>query len=95
MASITIKEVPDMLLERLRRRAREDKRSMNREAIYLLDLALAGQAVDQDLEGRKRDVESQIPAWRRLAGQWDSDLDIADEIERIYAARSVGRRVDL
>jgi len=95
MASITIKEVPDMLLERLRRRAREDKRSMNREAIYLLDLALAGQAVDQDLEGRTRDVESQIQAWRRLVGQWDSDLDIADEIERIYAARSVGRRVDL
>jgi plasmid stability protein len=51
MPSITIKDIPDKLLERLRRRAQEDKRSMNREAIHLLDLALAGQSVDQDTGG--------------------------------------------
>lgn len=68
---------------------------MNREAIHLLDLALAGQPVDQDTVGKSREVESQIQAWRKLAGHWDSDLDTADEIERIYAARTRGRRVDL
>ena len=95
MPSITIKNMSEQLLERLRRRAQEDKRSMNREAIHLLDLALRGQSVDQDVGGRIREVESQIRAWRRLAGLWDSDLDTADEIERIYAARTHGRRVDL
>ena len=34
-------------------------------------------------------------AWRKLAGRWDSDLDTADEIERIYAARTLERQVDL
>ena len=95
MSSITIKDMPDKLLERLRRRAQEDKRSMNREAIYLLDVALAGQSVDQGVGRRIRDVESQVQAWRKLAGQWDSDLDTAAEIDRIYAARTPGRRVDL
>jgi len=95
MSSITIKDVPDRLLERLRRRAQADKRSMNREAIHLLDLALANQSVDQGVGGKSREIEDQILAWRRLAGQWDSDLDTAAEIEQIYAARTLGRRVDL
>jgi plasmid stability protein len=95
MSSITIKDVPDRLLERLRRRAQADKRSMNREAIHLLGLALAGQSVDQGVGGKIQDVENQIKAWRKLAGQWDSDLDTASEIERMYAARTPGRRVDL
>jgi len=95
MSSITIKDIPDTLLERLRRRAQEDKRSINREAIHLLDLALTGQPVDQDVGGKIREVESQIQAWRKRAGHWDSDLDTADEIEQIYVARTRGRRVEL
>ena len=95
MSSITIKDMPDKLLERLRRRDQADKRSRNREAIFLLDLALAGQSADEGVGGKSRDVEVQIQAWRRLAGQWDSDLDTTAEIEQIYAARTLGRRVDL
>jgi plasmid stability protein len=95
MSSITIKDVPDRLLERLRRRAQADKRSMNREAIHLLDLALTNQPFDQGVGGNSRDIEDQIQAWRRLAGQWDSDLDTTAEIEQIYAARTLGRQVDL
>jgi hypothetical protein len=95
MSSITIKDVPDRLLKRLRRRAQADKRSMNREAIHLLDLALTNQSFDQGVGGKSRDIEDQIQAWQRLAGQWDSDLDTTAEIEQIYAARTLGRRVDL
>lgn len=68
---------------------------MNREVVHLLDVALADQPVSQDFGGDTRDVESQIQAWRRFAGLWDSDLDTIDEIERIYAARTLGRRIDL
>lgn len=95
MSSITVKDVPDKLLEQLRRRAQQDKRSMNREAIHLLELALTGRPVDQYHAGKIQDIKSQIQAWRKLAGRWDSDLDTADEIERIYAARTRGRQVDL
>jgi len=50
MSSLTIKDLPDKLLERLRRRARMDKRSMNQRSTCLLDLALLGQPVDQDFD---------------------------------------------
>jgi len=68
---------------------------MNREAIHLLGLALSDQSVDQGVGGKIQDVENQIQAWRKLARQWESDLDTASETEQIYAARTLGRRVDL
>jgi plasmid stability protein len=95
MPSITIKDLPENLLERLRRRAREDKRSMNREVIHLLDLALARETVQTAKEARSREVDRQVQVWRSLAGRWDSDLDTAEEIAGIYAARTPGRDVDL
>ena len=38
MPSVTIKDIPDDLLERLRQQAPKDKRSMNKEVIYLMDV---------------------------------------------------------
>lgn len=40
MATLTLKNVPDMLLARLRRQAERQKRSANREAIAILEAAL-------------------------------------------------------
>jgi plasmid stability protein len=94
MASITIKDIPEDLLERLRHRAAEDRRSMNREIIHLLNLALSSNPADRDAADMARRIDAQIRAWRQLAGRWESDLDAAEEIEDIYAARSGGRQVD-
>jgi plasmid stability protein len=44
MATLHVRNVPDELYERLRRRAREDGRSINAEAIELLRPALADRA---------------------------------------------------
>jgi plasmid stability protein len=40
MPTITIRGLPQELLEQLRKRAREDHRSLNREALHLLEQAL-------------------------------------------------------
>lgn len=95
MASITIKNIPDSLLERLRARAAEEKRSMNKEAVHLLELALNGAIADRESSELGRLVEAQVGAWRRLAGRWESDKEAAREIEEIYGARSRGRSVEL
>jgi plasmid stability protein len=44
MTSLTLKNMPDDLLESLRQRAREQRRSLNSEAIILLEKALAADA---------------------------------------------------
>lgn len=87
MASLTLKNVPDDVLRRLRRRAVAERRSMTQQAVQILDEALA-----QDLEAHARD---QIAAWKKLAGKWKSDRPAKREIAEIYRARSAGRDVDL
>ncbi|MGH8651978.1 MAG: FitA-like ribbon-helix-helix domain-containing protein [Gammaproteobacteria bacterium] len=92
MSSITIKDIPHNLLERLRARAALDKRSMNKAIIHLLDQALSETNDDPAIRLREQ-LDSHVQAWSRLAGRWDSDRGSAEEIDEIYAARSEGRTV--
>ncbi len=40
MTSLTLKGIPDRVMERLRQRARDERRSLNQQAIRLLETAL-------------------------------------------------------
>lgn len=46
MASLTIKGVPDSLLEALRKRAEQHRRSLNSEVLQLLESSAAAHRVD-------------------------------------------------
>jgi plasmid stability protein len=93
MPSLTLKDIPLSLLERLRSRAAQDRRSLNREAIRLLEQALAPS--DNPATQLKHECEAQLGAWRVLAGRWQggaADLDalVAD----IYQSRTQGRELE-
>jgi plasmid stability protein len=92
MASIRLENVPEDLLERLRNRARQERRSLSQEALHLLDRALTSppESSERLLD---RHVEAQLEAWKELAGHWASELTVEEEIAGIYAARSPGRQV--
>ncbi len=94
MASLTIKGLPDALLAKLRARAAADRRSMNKEVIHLLGAALSDEGA-QDAAERRLQVHAQVETWTLLAGRWQSDVDLAAEVNSLYAARSGGRAVDL
>ena len=94
MASLTIKNIPDRLLARLRERAAMERRSMNKEIIRLLDVALSAERA-HPMEYRRGLAETQAAAWSRLGGRWASDTPIEDEVAAIYSARSGGRKVEM
>lgn len=48
MASLTIKGVPDDLLDRLRKRAEQHRRSLNSEVLHLLERSIGGASIDPD-----------------------------------------------
>jgi plasmid stability protein len=95
MASVTIKGIPDEILERLRQRAAADHRSLNKEVIHLLGAALSSGFVPDGAAHRKEAADHQAEAWDRLAGRWDSDQRVEDEIADIFSARSEGRDIVL
>lgn len=92
MASLTLKNIPEPVLERLRERAALDRRSLTQEILFLLEEALARPARGATLEEAAR---TQAGAWSALAGRWRSDRAPAEEVGEILAGRTRGRDVDL
>jgi len=91
MASLTLKNLPDDLLQALRDAAEHDRRSLTQEIVHLLETALG----KRPKSPVRPDVEAQVTAWRKLAAQWESDVDSTAEAERVTATRTPGREVDL
>jgi len=91
MPSITLKNIPPELIGRLKRRARQRRRSLTQEVLWLLEEALDMPPPSTDTDR----VTAQVEAWRRLAGRWVSDQPVDAEVDAIYEARTDGREVDL
>ena len=91
MASLTLKNLSEDLLQALREAAERDRRSLTQEIIHLLETALRARPKSAE----RPDVEAQVTAWRKLAGQWGSDLDASAEANRLLEERTPGREVDL
>lgn len=79
MATITLKNIPDDLYERLRRRAEVHRRSINSETIYCLE---------QVLQPRRLTAEDRLERIRRLRPSLDP---LAVAHEDILAAIDDGR----
>ena len=92
MASLTLKDLPDDLLEALRRAAERDRRSLSQQVIHLLASALGTRPVRS--EGAAADAEAQVAEWRKLAGSWVSDVDERTEVDELLDRRTAGRKVD-
>jgi plasmid stability protein len=62
MATLTIKNIPEKLRQRLKESAAQHRRSMNGEAISCLEKALVGNRVDaEDFLARARALRARTP----------------------------------
>ena len=93
MASLTLKDIPDELLELLRQRAKQEDRSLNQQVLELLAGAVAT-APSKAAVGEE-EIASQVAAWRELAGQWSSEQSVQEELDELYGTRTLGREVEL
>ena len=89
MASLTLKDLPDELLARLRALAEVENRSLNKEVIHLL-LDAVTRIGSPSRDALEREAQEQAAAWRDLQARLRVDLpsELAD-------SRTAGRRVDL
>ena len=90
MASITLADVPNHLLGRLRTQAQAGERTVEQELLRILDRWMAG----REHSWTPADSEAQFQAWCQL-GTWQSDRTAEEEIRDLYARRSGGRIVEL
>jgi len=95
MFSITVRNIPEELLEKLKTLASIERRSLNSEILYILE-----QGTSRVYEERMRrripiSRSTQVEIWKRLLGAWTDSRSAKEIIRGIYAGRTGGREVEL
>jgi len=73
MKSITVRNIPDELLDRLRTLSVLEKRSLNNEILIVLEKGLAKELEYKTNFKNQLAMETQIKIWQNLCGQWKED----------------------
>ncbi len=95
MKSITLRNIPDELLARLRTLAVLEKRSLNNEILMVLEKGLARESGYRTKFKTHLPMDIQIKIWQNLCGQWKDNRSTDEIIGDIIGSRSEGRSVDL
>ncbi|MBD3386204.1 Arc family DNA-binding protein [candidate division KSB1 bacterium] len=93
--NITIRNIPDQVVNKIRALAKRERRSLNNEILMILEKGL-----DEKL-GRLFDFHSnlskdlQVDIWKNLSLKWQDDRSSDEIIKDIYQHRTMGREVEL
>lgn len=92
MPSVTIRNVPENVLDGLRKLSLSERRSLNSQILVILEEALR---MEPKVKACAISVDAQIDLWSRLADDWE-DTRPAEEIAAdIVSNRTYGRKVTL
>ena len=95
MASITVRNIPDEVFERIKTLSMIERRSINNEILVILERG-AFNEYEEKLQGQRHLSKStRMEIWERLLGTWVDIRPTREIIEDIYSNRTVGRDVDL
>ncbi len=89
--NITIRNIPDEVMEKIRTLSKIERRSLNNEFLIVLEKGLETKSTAHE----KSTKSIQIDLWRELSGKWEDDRSTGEIIEDIMNNRSMGRDVEL
>jgi len=95
MATLTIRNIPDDLLNKIRILSILEKRSLNNEILMVLEKGLAKESDSVSYVKNQLSNDTQIKLWQNLCGKWKDSKSTAEIISDIIGSRSQGRKVDL
>ncbi len=93
MFNLTIRNIPEDLMNKLRKRSALERRSINNEVLIVLEKGLSGYAPEKGLD--QASVEAQVGLWQMLAGQWDDPRSATEIASEIVSTRTKGREVSI
>ncbi len=93
MVNLTIRNIPEDLLEKLRRLSKAERRSLNSEVLVVLEKCLEDYKPEKDYVFIP--VEAQVEMWKKLAGEWDDPRPAEEIAADVREHRTPGRKVDI
>ncbi len=92
--NITVRNIPEEIIDKIRTISRIEKRSINNEILIILENGLNDKLKQMATSKSYISRELQIGIWRRLSEKWKEE-DSEDIVRDINEKRSMGRDVDL
>lgn len=95
MASITVRDIPEEVLKKLRALSAVERRSLNSEILLILERGAYSELEERLQRRRALSKSAQVAMWKQLLGSWEDERTAKEIIEDIYAHRTEGRDVQL
>ena len=93
--NLTIRNIPDEVIKKIRTLSKIRKRSMNNEILMILESGI-GEELEKTIKEQKTITKTtQINIWQKLAGEWDDSRSTEEIINDIYDNRTLGRNIVL
>ena len=93
MSNLTIRNIPNEMMNKIKTLSEIQKRSMNSEILFILEKGLLfenSQKADKLLS-----KDTQVKIWNKLSGKWKDKRKTSEIINDIYSTRSKGREFSL
>ncbi len=87
---ITLRNLSEELVAKLRALAKQARRSLNSEILYRLEVGVQDMQEDEAMS-----LEAQKSRMQALAGSWRDNRSTEEIIEDIYRHRTLGREIEL
>ena len=95
MANITIRNIPDSVLEKIRTLSSIERRSINSELLLIIETGLNEETKRKGNTENILPKETQLEIWDKLMGKWEDERSSNEIIKDIYDKRTSGRKIDL
>ena len=95
MPNLTVRNIPDELLNKLRILSVLEKRSLNSEILMVLEKGLSKESDSVNYVKNQLSTDTQIKLWQNICGKWKDSRSTSEIISDIIGSRSQGRAVDL
>ena len=93
--NLTIRNIPDDVINKIRTLSQMEKRSLNNEILLVLERGIQEEV--KHLFNIKRNISrnAQVNIWKRLSNEWQDDRTTDEIINDIYNSRTLGREFQL
>jgi plasmid stability protein len=93
--NITVRNIPDEIVKKIKTLSQMEKRSINNEILVILEKGLRREMERHSGNIHTVSKHTQLAIWQRLAGQWRDTRTTREIIADIISHRSLGRDIDL
>ncbi|MGA1824195.1 MAG: FitA-like ribbon-helix-helix domain-containing protein [bacterium] len=95
MKTITIRNIPEDIINKIKLFSKLEKRSLNNEILIILEKGISKEIVEINTKKKMISNQTQIDIWKNLSGKWEDTRTSKEIIEDIVTKRSQGRNVEL